>query len=200
MSASGKGPSRTVCDMVDGRDGFRCLRCGAPLNGWDGGSRHHRRPRSHPWPGLHEASNLVDLCGSGTTGCHGWVHAHPAEAYRYGWLVHAWREAAEVPVLTDRQGWVWLSDDGSARRLTVAETDSWLAETGLKWSVDRLDPMVGAKVTVTLGSGLTDTGLLTALTDEPDGVVAVTIDAETDWRLEDNATIDYFKTNQGEEK
>lgn len=189
-------PSRTVCDMVDRRDGFRCVRCGGPLTGWDGGSRHHRRPRSHPWPGLHEAANLIDLCGSGTTGCHGWVHAHPAEAYRYGLLVHSWREPSEVPVPSRRWGWVWLSDDGTARPLTPPERESWLSQSVLKWSVGMLDPMVGAKVTVTLGSGLTDTGLLTAVTGARDGCTVVTLDAEADYRLEDGANIDYARQDK----
>ena len=32
-------------------------------------------------------ANLVVLCGSGTTGCHGWVESHRAEARELGYLV-----------------------------------------------------------------------------------------------------------------
>jgi hypothetical protein len=191
-------PSRAVCDTVDVREGRRCLRCGKALGGWSGGSRHHRRPRSHPCPGLHKPANLVLLCGSGTTGCHGWVHTHPAMAYRYGLLVHSWDEPSKVPVLSKRWGWVWLSDDGSAVPLLASEKDRWLLESGLKWSVERLDPMVGASVTVTLGDGLTDTGVLTAVTETADGCTVVTLGRDVDYRLEDNATIDYAD-NEGKE-
>lgn len=195
---SGSGPSRAVCDTVDVREGRRCLRCGEGVGGWSGGSRHHRRPRSHPWPGLHGAANLVLLCGSGTTGCHGWVHAHPAEAYRYGLLVHSWDDPSRVPVLSKRWGWVWLSDDGSAVPLLASEKDRWLLESGMKWSVERLDPMVGAPVTVTLGNGLTDTGVLTAVSETADGCTVATLDRDVDYRLENNATIDYAD-NEGKE-
>ncbi len=77
------------------RDAGRCVRCGRGnlLN------IHHRRLRSHPWPGLHQPSNLIVLCGSGTTGCHGYVHAHVKEAYDKGWLVHGYVDEPEnVPV------------------------------------------------------------------------------------------------------
>ena len=83
-------PSDQVKRMVDRRDGWRCVRCGASLESVPG-SRHHRRPRSHAWAGLHLASNLILLCGSGTTGCHGWVHANPAQAYEEGLLVLSWQ-------------------------------------------------------------------------------------------------------------
>ena len=36
--------------------------------------------------------------GSGTTGCHGWVHAHPREAYEHGWMVHGWANPEEISV------------------------------------------------------------------------------------------------------
>lgn len=60
-------PSQHVKDLVDARDQYRCVRCGKPFH-WSGFSRHHRRLRSHKWPGLHEASNLILACGSGDTG------------------------------------------------------------------------------------------------------------------------------------
>lgn len=62
-------PSQHVKDLVDARDQYRCVRCGKPFH-WSGFSRHHRRLRSHKWPGLHEASNLILACGSGDTGWH----------------------------------------------------------------------------------------------------------------------------------
>lgn len=105
-------PSDQVKRMVDRRDGWRCVRCGASLESVPG-SRHHRRPRSHAWAGLHLASNLILLCGSGTTGCHGWVHANPAQAYEEGLLVHSWQYPHDQPIRTRGRGWVLLDNEGS---------------------------------------------------------------------------------------
>jgi len=57
-----------------------CVRCGRPA-----ANRHHRLPRSRG--GTDDPHNVVPLCGSGSTGCHGWVHANPAEAERVGLTV-----------------------------------------------------------------------------------------------------------------
>jgi hypothetical protein len=47
---------------------------------------------------INDPSNLMAICGSGTTGCHGWLESHREHAYEKGWLVHRWDESAEVPV------------------------------------------------------------------------------------------------------
>ena len=68
----------------------RCELCGRqPAQGV-----HHRQPRSAG--GTWSPANLLDLCGSGTTGCHGMVEAHrdpftgrPCDTYLNGWHV-AW--------------------------------------------------------------------------------------------------------------
>lgn len=96
------------------------MRCGIGLQRSDRGyswSAHHRAPRSmggtrEPW--VSKAANGVLLCGTGTTGCHGWVEKHRSEAIAQGWLVSRIRihVAADIPVLywdgTVRQ----LDDDG----------------------------------------------------------------------------------------
>lgn len=107
-------PSRHVCDLVDMRDEYRCVRCGHLFH-WAGFSRHHRHLRSHPYPRLHEPSNLILLCGSGASenGCHQWVHEHRSEAETFGWIVSGFDEHPElVPVLTRQHGWVLLDDGG----------------------------------------------------------------------------------------
>lgn len=48
-------------------------------------SFHHRKGRGGKSP--HTPQNLVTLCGSGTTGCHGFVHAHPSYSYDHGFMV-----------------------------------------------------------------------------------------------------------------
>lgn len=50
-------------------------------------NRHHKLRRSKG--GTDDRSNTLDLCGSGTTGCHGHVHANPAESYARGWLIRS---------------------------------------------------------------------------------------------------------------
>lgn len=70
------------------------------------------------------------LCGSGTTGCHGWVHGHPREAYRLGLLVHSWHEPATVPVF-GRQGWALLDGDGKATAMTMHDAHAAMTALGL---------------------------------------------------------------------
>lgn len=105
-------PKRTRAAVLR-RDGESCLRCGVHIS-VRGYSLHHRKGR-HVLPGLpeaHCAENLVTLCGSGTTGCHGWVHAHPEESYEQGWMIRRGgaEDPADVPVL-DLLGYRWLLTD-----------------------------------------------------------------------------------------
>lgn len=96
--------------LIDGREMQACARCGVEI--WNNGSRHHRKLRSRG--GGDEVSNGVLLCGSGTTGCHGWAHAHPDEATALGLIVSRWRNPADVPMLHVLYGWVLLNDEGTA--------------------------------------------------------------------------------------
>jgi hypothetical protein len=107
-------PTRATCDLVDARDEYCCARCGRSLYSVLTFSRHHRMMRSHPFPGLHLPGNVIDVCGSGSTGCHGYIHAHPAESYAKGWLVrgNANLLPTDVPILTARHGWILLDDQG----------------------------------------------------------------------------------------
>jgi len=43
-------------------------------------------------------ANLLLLCGTGTTGCHGRIEANRTEAYERGWLVGQVEDPREVPV------------------------------------------------------------------------------------------------------
>lgn len=52
-----------------------CILCGKR-----GSNRHERVPRGRGGP--RDSFNTVILCGSGTTGCHGWVTEHPEDAER----------------------------------------------------------------------------------------------------------------------
>lgn len=69
--------------FIQRRDGFRCVRCGKVVS-LGQFSIHHRILGNRK---DRRASNLITLCGSGTTGCHGWVHAHPKDAMELGYIV-----------------------------------------------------------------------------------------------------------------
>jgi hypothetical protein len=73
---------------------------------------HHRRKKRYAdtrWV----ASNLLGVCGSGTTGCHGYIEAHPSWAQDEGlWLLEGDdpREVSAHIRWAYTRGW-WLLDD-----------------------------------------------------------------------------------------
>lgn len=115
-------PSRKVRDTVIQRDRDRCVRCGRYVPGYPG-SIHHRTPRMMGGtrdPRVNRPSNLVLLCGTGTTGCHGWVESHRDEAKDAGLLIPWWQTPSEVPIrYRDRN--VFLDDDGGVTDATVTQ-------------------------------------------------------------------------------
>jgi hypothetical protein len=52
-----------------------------------GGARHNAER-------MYSMDSLVLLCRP----CHEHVHAHPAESYEQGWLVHTYDDPAGIPV------------------------------------------------------------------------------------------------------
>lgn len=79
------------------RFGGRCARCGD-----FGASIQHRKPRRLGGtvdPAINFPSNLIWVCGSGTTGCHGHMESYRTEAYAMGWLLHAADDPTAVPVV-----------------------------------------------------------------------------------------------------
>lgn len=87
---------QAVRDVVLERDEQQCRRCWRSIVGRPY-SIHHRKLRSRG--GDDSLPNLVTLCGSGTTGCHGWVHANPEKATTHGWMVESWRKPDEAPII-----------------------------------------------------------------------------------------------------
>jgi hypothetical protein len=75
------------------RDGYQCVRCGKHV-GYQPHSIHHRILGNRKDM---RASNLITLCGSGTTGCHGLVHAHPQAAMADGYIVSTFRKRQDTP-------------------------------------------------------------------------------------------------------
>lgn len=113
--------SGDVCRAALARCRGLCERCGrhvaTGVRGRDW-SAHHRVPAGMggsrvAW--VYLVSNCLVLCGTGTTGCHGWVESNRDEAYALGLLVRMGELPAEVPV-TLRGGRVVLLGDGGDYR------------------------------------------------------------------------------------
>lgn len=95
------------------RAGNSCERCGVS-NAYTY-SAHHRRPRGMGGssdPATDTLTNLVLLCGSGTTGCHGWTESQRTESYVSGYLVRQSNDPADEPIVYRGQ-WVYLLPDGA---------------------------------------------------------------------------------------
>jgi hypothetical protein len=111
------GVSAETAETVLTRDGRSCVRCSKSIAGGERGvdfSIHHRIPRGMGGsrdPRLSSPANLLTLCGSGVTFCHGKVEANRTAALLQGFLLHRIQEPTEVPVRT-ATGWVLLDDEG----------------------------------------------------------------------------------------
>ena len=108
------GPSPTIVGLVLARSAGICEVCGLA---W-ATNVHHRKNRSGG--GTWAVSNLLHLCGSGTTGCHGVITCKPweIEARPNGLTVHPNHEPAAVPVRL--LGDWWLLDDHGDKYPTEA--------------------------------------------------------------------------------
>lgn len=79
-------PKKLRDDVLE-RDEFTCMRCGTAVTP-PFYSLQHRRPAGMGGSKLvHTMANLVTLCGSGTTLCHGEVESDRITARAEGWLV-----------------------------------------------------------------------------------------------------------------
>lgn len=114
MPRSSKNELRKIHAVVDRRDGDNCRRCGQPV--WDDFSRHHRMPRGAGGSvRVDRVSNILKLCGSGATGCHGWVEKYRNDAALLGYLLPKFNpdiDPETEPVFTHEFGWVLLGDLG----------------------------------------------------------------------------------------
>ncbi|RKR92843.1 hypothetical protein BDK92_7325 [Micromonospora pisi] len=111
------GPDATTVALVIERDQGRCVRCGVEQTGergWDW-SVQHRRARGNGGtrrPDTNTAPNLILLCGSATTGCHGWVESEREAARPFGWAILSTDNPALKPIDHAVHGRVWLTGDG----------------------------------------------------------------------------------------
>lgn len=114
------GPDRTTRELVLERDDFACVVCGKPWRGFPWDSIHHRRNRGQGGssdPAKNRPSNLLTVCGTGTTECHGTLTANERreENLDAGYVVslNSTDEPADVPVQHRIYGLVYLLDDGT---------------------------------------------------------------------------------------
>jgi hypothetical protein len=101
--------------LVLERDNSACVSCGSSIHGPRGYSIQHRIPRgmggSKHDPRINLPSNLIVLCGSATTGCHGWAESHRNDARDQGYLLYRLSEPSKVAVYT-YTGWTLYDDEG----------------------------------------------------------------------------------------
>lgn len=104
--------SRTMAERAAlVRDDEICQRCRRGVTGQQA-SLHHRKLRRAV--DADTVQNLVLLCGSGTTGCHGWAHHNRAAAADTGWVVSQHADPSEIPMITVGGLWrIELHPDGT---------------------------------------------------------------------------------------
>jgi hypothetical protein len=105
---------------VLGRNGYKCEKCGEDFL-W-GVSVHHRRPRMMGGSKnelLHQPANLIALCGSGTTGCHGWVESHRDKARELGYLIMKVESAEDIPFCDNSGKWWKIDNLGQKEQLDL---------------------------------------------------------------------------------
>ncbi|UVK62568.1 HNH endonuclease [Arthrobacter phage TaylorSipht] len=110
------GPTPEVRRQVIARDLSKCQWCGRHVrteSGWY--SLQHRRARGMGGSrdaATNQAGNLVLVCGTGTTECHGEIEGNPAQAIARGFRIAAGATPSRVPIV-DWTGREWiLNDDG----------------------------------------------------------------------------------------
>lgn len=106
------GPDQATVDACLERDSHSCVVCGGALHGRRGvdWSIHHRKLRSQG--GDNRLSNLISVCGHGTAGCHGDIHAAPAKAREAGWMLRRDDDPAEMVMAHSQRGFGRLTDGG----------------------------------------------------------------------------------------
>lgn len=90
---------------------------------------------------LGAAVNGILLCGSGTTGCHGWTEHNPVHAGLLGWRLPHWGDPEDEPFWTNGGGWrAWVLEDGVPLTVYVDEGDlsNRAVRLGAVWQVLRV--------------------------------------------------------------
>lgn len=109
--------TKATRDLVLGRDHWMCAWCGCSIDVSRGDySLQHRRARGMGGsrrPETNLAGNLVTMCGSATTGCHGYAESHREESTERGFTIpqHV-ADPASVPLRHVLYGRVTLDNEG----------------------------------------------------------------------------------------
>lgn len=112
------------------RERGRCFRCRRLLRFEGRGvewSAHHRRPRGSGGTSnveIASVANCLILCGSGTTGCHGWVERFRASAREYGYLVPLNGITTPETTRVKRQDGTWWLLTRSGLAVEIEEGDA----------------------------------------------------------------------------
>lgn len=114
------GVTANVRRLVLNRDGYSCLRCSAAIDPSRGDySLQHRRARGMGGSVRLDTNlpqNLVTLCGSATTGCHGWVETHREAAQDAGWTIRQGEDPLLIAVRDYLRAWWFLNENGTRTR------------------------------------------------------------------------------------
>jgi len=112
--------SKKVREQVAERSEGQCENCYYSLH-WSA-SLHHRTPRGMGGTrrtDINLPSNLLYVCGSGTTGCHGWIESQRTDAMALGLLVPRTSNPVDVP-FRDAFGQWWVLDVEGGKTHTEA--------------------------------------------------------------------------------
>lgn len=134
------GAAPEVVRSIRERDGG-CVVCGTH---WSPTTQHRvaRGMGGSRGPEINAPSNLITLCGSGTTGHHGWVEHHPTFAREAGWSVPRHLDPRTVPVLYPN-GWYLLNDDCELIPFTGPDPRGHAGGGSGGWGEALNDPDVG---------------------------------------------------------
>lgn len=102
--------TRDTRDLLAQRSGGACELCGQAAT-----NAHHRAPRGMGGTtrNIHTVEWLLHICGSGTTGCHGWIETHRERSYHHGWLMRRHQRPETSPVWIYGGALVILTPDGN---------------------------------------------------------------------------------------
>lgn len=111
---------RLARKLVRARSGDVCEGCGqARATNW---SHRIAKGQGGPWC----PSNGLHLCGSGTTGCHGFIEDEPTVARdQRGWRLKPTDDPLTSPALHWLHGWVLLDPDGSLTSVEGQASGGW---------------------------------------------------------------------------
>ncbi len=117
------GPTRKTRQAVLRRDEGACVRCGKTVYNTHAEqpvavySLQHRRARGMGGsrdPLTNSPENLITLCGTGVTECHGWVESNREEAREMGYSISQYDDPALKPLVHPIYGWAYLTRFGYA--------------------------------------------------------------------------------------